>query len=110
MCKRNGLAQRLVQAKRASQRAGNLVNLQGVGHPGSLVIPYMVDEYLGFVHQAAEGGAVNNAISVTFKASAPIIRPFLEGPTLGVTGSAGGRVQVFVFPLLFLVTVHELKE
>ena len=63
----DGLGQVLVQAQRAGDhpRQGN--GLQGVRQAGAVVVPLVVDEYLGLVLQASEGAGVDNPVPVALE-------------------------------------------
>ncbi len=60
----DGLGQVFVEPEDACDGAGYLGHLQGVGQSGPVVVALVVDEDLGLVLQAAEGGAVDDAVAV----------------------------------------------
>ena len=63
-----GLAQVLIEMEAAAYRARYLRYLKGMGETGAKIIAFVIDEDLGLVLQAAEGGGVDDAIPVTLKA------------------------------------------
>ena len=61
---RGSLGQVLIEPKRASQRAGDLRDLQRVREPGAVVVALVRNEDLGLVRKAAEGGGMDDAVAV----------------------------------------------
>ena len=66
----DGFDQVLVGAQGAGDGAPNLGYFQGVGQAGAVVVAFIVDEYLGLVFQAAEGGGVQDAVAVALEGGA----------------------------------------
>jgi hypothetical protein len=67
---RQGLRQVLVEAERAGDRAGDLGHLEAVGQPRAVVIALMIDEHLGLVLEAAEGGGMDDPVAVALEGRA----------------------------------------
>ena len=63
----NGFRQILIQTKRSGDGAGNLSDLQGVGQPGSVMIPHRGEKHLCFSLESPEGVTVEDPIPVTLK-------------------------------------------
>src|ERR1019366_3449525 len=64
----DGFGQRFLQLERAGDGAGDLRDFDRVGHPRSVQIAFVVDEYLGLVGQATKGIAMNDAIALELAA------------------------------------------
>ena len=90
----NGLCQILVQSQRPGHGAGNAGHFQRVGHAGAVVVSLRAEEHLGFVHQAAECLAVDNAVVIPLEAGAHIVlhRLLLTGATGGLVGKGSKGV------------------
>ncbi len=67
---RHGLREILVEGERARRGAGDLGDLEGVGQAGAEVVAFVVDEHLGLVLEAAEGGAVDDPVAVALERAA----------------------------------------
>ena len=100
----DGLGQILVQPQGPGDGPGNPGNLQGVGHPGAVVIPFRRREYLGFVHHPAEGLAVDNPVGVPLVAGAHIVCLLRLRP--GTAFAPVGKGCPGVQPLVFLLLQH----
>src|SRR6185295_3883119 len=61
---RDRFGQILVEIQSARDRTRELRHLQAVGQAGAEKVPLVVDEYLGLVFEAAEGGGVDDAIAI----------------------------------------------
>ena len=66
----DSLRQILVETQRLGHGSGYLGNLQGMGQPGTVMIPPGRQKYLGFVLQTSKGLTVQNPIPISL-----IIRP-----------------------------------
>ena len=64
------LGQILVRAECARQRAADLRHLHRMREPVPIVIPFMVDENLCLVFEAAERGGVNDAVAIPLERGA----------------------------------------
>ena len=67
---RDGLRQVLVEIQRPGHRAGDLRHLDGMGQTGPVVVALVVDEDLGLVLQAPEGGGMDDAVAIALKGGA----------------------------------------
>ena len=70
---RDGLGQILVDAQGAGQRAGDLRHLEAVREPGAEMVALEVGEHLRLVLEAAEGGAVHDAVAVALETAAQLL-------------------------------------
>ncbi len=104
--KGDGLAEGFVEVEGGSERPGNLVDLEGVSHPGSQVVPYVIDEDLSLVHQPAEGRTMDDAVPVPLEAGSPGVGLLIEFPAEGIRGQGCGRVQLGAFSFFFCEAVH----
>ena len=66
----NGLAEILVQTQGASNRAGDLRNLDGVCQASTKQISFMINKHLGFVFKASKSGGMDDAIPVALEFTA----------------------------------------
>ncbi len=64
---RHRLDQVFIQLQQPRDGAADLRHFQAVGQPGAEQIAFVVDEYLGLVFQAAEGGGMNDAVAVALE-------------------------------------------
>jgi len=60
----DGLGQILVQLQGVRNGARDLRDFDGVREPGSIQVAFVIDEHLGLVDQAAEGGGMHDAVAV----------------------------------------------
>src|SRR5581483_887666 len=58
------LGEVLVEPEGTRERTGDLRHLEAMGEARAVVIALVIDEYLGFVVQPAEGGTMQDAIPV----------------------------------------------
>ena len=72
------LGQGHVEPEGASDRGGDLGNLEGVGQPGALMV-VGEDEHLGLAGQAPEGAGVQDAVAIAFEARAPCVGSLVDG-------------------------------
>jgi len=70
MGKRQGLGQILIEPERSCDRARHLGDLKRMAEPRPVVIAIVVNEYLGFVLQPAEGRGVNDAVAIASEGAA----------------------------------------
>ncbi len=73
-----------VAAQGAGQRPADLGDFQGMGETGAEVIAFVVDEDLGLVFQAAEGGGVQDPVPVALE----------RGAVLGLVVEIGASLRV----------------
>ncbi len=66
----DGFRQVLVEAKRARHGACDAGDLDGVGHPGAVMVAGGIEKDLGLVLQAPEGAAVDNAVAIPLERGA----------------------------------------
>ena len=57
----------VVEPQRPGQRAGDLRHLDGVRQAGAEMIAVVIDEHLGLVGEAAEGGRMHDAVAVALE-------------------------------------------
>ena len=53
----------------AGNRTSDLGDFDGMGQPGSIVIPFVIDEHLSLVLQAPKSRGVDDAISVALESA-----------------------------------------
>jgi hypothetical protein len=82
------LDERHVEAQRLGDGTGHLSDLEGVGHPGALVV-VGEHEHLGLARQATEGRVVQDAVTVALEARAEGIRCLVDRPVAGAVRSCG---------------------
>ena len=80
----DGLDQVFIGAQRPGDGAADLGHFQGVGQAGAVVIAFVVDEDLGLVFQAAEGGGMQDAVAVALEAGAVVGLVFRMRPAFGL--------------------------
>ena len=80
------LGQVLIQLQAPGDAAGDAADLQGVGHPGAVVVALRLQKHLGLVHQAAECLTVGNAVHIPLVAGAHLARRLRIGPAPGGIG------------------------
>ena len=69
----DGLGEVFVEAERAGDGAGDLLDLDGVGHAGDDVVGVRGDENLGLVLETAEGAGVDDSIAVELVGEAELL-------------------------------------
>jgi len=67
MGQRQCLGQILVQTKIQRQASGDLCHFKAVGQPGAEMVAAGRDKDLGFMHKPAQGGGMNNPVTVALK-------------------------------------------
>ena len=67
MAKRHRLGKVVVEPKRPRQRPRDLRHLDRMGEAGAEMIALVVDEHLGLIGEAAEGGRMDDAVAVPLK-------------------------------------------
>jgi len=88
---RNRLQEVLVEAQGPPERARDLRDLERVRQAGPEVIVLVRHEDLRLEVEAAEGGAVDDAVAVSLEAGSVGVRIFADGPAAAV-GLGGGVV------------------
>ena len=89
----NGFGEVFIYGEGAGDSAADLCHFYGMGQAGAKHIAFMIDEYLGFVFQAPEGGTMHNAVAVSLKLSAVVGRRFGDASTTGIIFSGSIRRQ-----------------
>ncbi len=64
---RQRLGEILVERQRAGDAARDLRHLEAVGEPRAVMVALVIDEDLGLVLQAAEGGGMDDAVAVALE-------------------------------------------
>ncbi len=70
MGQRQSFGEVIIQTERTGQSAGDLADFNRMGQPGAVMIAFMRYENLGFMGETAEGGRVDDTVSVTLKGCA----------------------------------------
>ena len=88
----DGLGEILVEPHGTGDGAADLRHLEGVGETGAVEIPLVVDEDLGLVLEAAEGGAVDHPVTIALVLAPAAGRRLRPAPatTGGIAGGVGG--------------------
>ncbi len=103
----NGFGEAFVEAEGTGHAAGDGSDLDGVGQAGPVMIAGAVEEDLGFVVEAAEGAAVNDAVAVALVKGSVEVGFLLVQPPASVATMLGIRGQPLVFELfLFFAQPH----
>ena len=84
----NGFRQIFIEAQGPGDGGCNPGDLQSMGHAGAVMIALRLQKHLGFVHQAAEGFAVDNPVNIPLITGAHIPLPVFLKP-----GTACGSVR-----------------
>ncbi len=79
---RHRFHERHVEAQRLGDRAGDLGDFEGVGHPRALVI-VGEHEHLGLARQAPESRIVQYPVAVSFEAGPERVGLLVDGPVAG---------------------------
>ena len=85
---RHRLDERHVEAERLGDRPGHLGDLEGVGHPGALVV-VGEHEHLGLAGQTAERRVVQDPVAVAFEAGAERVGFLVDAPGCRRRGPGG---------------------
>ena len=64
VAERRGFGEILVEAQIPGDRARDLRHLDGVRQPGAKMVALFIDEHLGLVRKAPEGGRMDDAVAV----------------------------------------------
>ena len=67
VAERDRFGEVVVEPQRPGQRAGDLRHLDGVGQAGAEMVALVIDEDLGLVGEAAEGGRMDDAVAVALE-------------------------------------------
>ncbi len=102
----DGLDKVLVAAQRARQGAADLGDLEGVGQAGAEIIALEVDENLGLVFEAAEGGGVDDAVAVALEGGAVIGLVVQVGAAFAVPAAHAIGGKTLILDLLKLLAVE----
>ena len=95
-----GLRKILIQTQPAADRPRDARDLQRVCHAGAVMIALRREKDLRFVHEPAEGFAVEDAVGVTLIAGAHLVGLLGVEPPLRFGGSLRQRRQDPIFFLL----------
>ncbi len=105
----DGLHQVFVGTQGAGDGAPDLRHFQRVGEAGAEVIALVVDEHLGLVFQAAEGGGMQHPVAVALKGGAVIGLGVQVGAALAVAAALPVGCKAAVFDLFqLLASVHAI--
>ena len=91
------LGEVLVEGERAGDGAGDLRDLERMGHARAVVVALGRDEHLRLVLQAPEGLAVHDPVAIALQRRAQRAVGLGDGPR-GRIGARGERRQVLVLP------------
>ena len=91
MSQTDALNEILVGAEGARHRPPDLGDLDGMRKSRAVVVPFVVDEDLGLVGEAAEGGRMDDAIAIALKGGA--VGRLLFGKDTATRGAALHRVR-----------------
>ncbi len=99
----DGLGEVFVEAEGAAEGAGEGGDLNGMGEAGTDVVAGTVQWDLGFVFEATKSGAVNDALAVSLKFGAEIVRFFgvFATEAFATFGGEGGEKKGFLFLAVF---------
>ena len=102
---RHCFRQILIQRQRAGDRARHLADLQRMGQPGAVVLAFVVEEYLGLVLQAPEGGRVHDAVAIPLELRAGRACSRCKQPATAQRGirCIGGAFTHYAAKTLFIV-------
>ena len=64
---RHRLGQILVEPQRPGDRAGHLADFERMGQPGAEMLALVMEEHLGLVLQAPEGGRMDDPVAVALE-------------------------------------------
>ena len=105
---RDRLGEVLVQAENAAERAGDLAGLDRVRQARPVVVALVIDEDLGLVLEAAEGGAVDDAVAVALEREPKRMLGLVVDAPLAIGAPRSVRGEAFAFPApeLFAETVE----
>ena len=97
------LHQVFICAQRAGDGTSDLRHLERVSQARAIIVAFVVDENLGLVFEAAEGGRVQDAVAVALERSA-VLRLFVQvGAAFRVPAAHGVRRKAPVFDLFELL-------
>ena len=86
---RQGLAQILIETKRAANRTRDLRNFEAMGQASPEEIALVIDENLGLVFEPAERGGMNDPVAVALEGTAGLAFRFRMQPATAFVGTAG---------------------
>ena len=70
VAERDRFGEIVVEPKRPGERARDLRHLDGMGEAGAEMVALVIDEDLGLVGEAAEGGGMDDAVAVALELAA----------------------------------------
>ena len=99
----DGLGEVFVEAEGAAEGAGERGDLDGMGEAGTDVVAGAVEWDLGFVFEATESGAMNDAFAVPLEFGAEVVRFFgvFAAEAFAAFGGEGGEKKGFFFLPVF---------
>lgn len=103
MSEGNCLSQILIQSQRAGDGSGNLGNLKHVGQSCAIVVTTRSEKDLGFLLQAPECLAVDDAVAVALKAGADIVFLVSLCATTALAAEAGIGMEDLLLDRLSLL-------
>ena len=91
VAERHRLGELFVEPQRLGERARELGDLYRMGQARAEMVAFVIDEHLGFVGEAAEGGRVDDAVAVALEIVAGRRRRFWVEAAQGTGGIGGVR-------------------
>jgi hypothetical protein len=107
MRKRDGFGKILVQLHGFTNGAGDLRDFQGMRQSGTVIIPFMIDKYLGLIFQPTKSGRMDHPVAVALK-TGPVRMLFLIVlPARAFATFDGVRDQRLLFHLLDVLAIDQ---
>ncbi len=77
MSQANGFHQVFISTQGAGDGPADLGYFQSMGQPGTIIITFIINEYLGLIFQSAECGRMDDTIPVTSgnRSDKPVLLP-----------------------------------
>src|SRR5690348_18129997 len=64
VCERERFREVLIEAESAGERARDLYDFQRMGEPRPVVVALVIDEHLRLMREAAEGGRMDDSVTI----------------------------------------------
>ncbi len=106
MAQGDGLGQVLVEPQAPGHRAGDLGDLQGMGQPGAVMVPFRGQKHLGFVFQPAECLGMDDPVPIPHKTGAAGGFLLGRGPAPGCACQTSPFLQSALFQLFQSFSYH----